>query len=526
MYRALLVEPSPRLLKTLYPVLAGCCIFLAFERYNLFPVLFLLPFFLGKMSRLPLKSKLMAYWLMAIVTNLGGFGWIRIVASEYGGLPLPAAYGLVLLFAAGNNVNFVLWAYLERFFGESGNPFRTALLFCVAEQINPQVFPWYLGTALDSVPVLYQTADLWGVIGLSFVLVLLIHFPWWIWRNRANLFGRGRGLFSAQIAFIALVLLYGLITLHKYSDYNHPGPEKKSVAIALVQSNTSLEKFYGQQKSTSERMREFKGLLDMTEKAIASSPDSIDLVVWPESAVHFPILNYEEIRKPIAALAKKYGVYLAAGSAEFVGRKPNGRWEYYNTQFIFDPAGEIVGKYRKIVLLAFGEYIPLVNAFPFLEKMLPESISQFSRGTEKPIFALGHNLHWLPLICYEDIISGFISGFDFRKADFMVNTTNDGWFGKSDASHLHKQMARVRTVEYRKPLVRALNTGASQMIAATGKTISRETDLYTQEFIDQTLYLPPTPPVTIYSVIGNWPIYLCMLAVALFWVRVKMNKAG
>lgn len=503
----------------LNPFLAGCCIFLAFERYNLAPVLFLLPLLLSGMRKLPIRKKLLSYWLMAIVTNFGGFGWIRFVAIDYGGLPTAAALGLVLLFSMFNNLNFVLWAYLGHFFGEKSNPFVIAALFCVAEQINPQVFPWYFGTCLDSALVLYQTADIWGVIGLSFVAMVIIHLPWWLWQNRKTLFSQGRQLFAGQVLFVAFLCAYGLWALGKYG--NAPGPAKKAVGISVIQSNTSMEKFYGASSSADDRLQEFNDILHLSEVAIQKHPGKADLVVWPEGSVHFPILNYKEIFEPISDLAKKYGVYVTAGSGEIGGRRPSGRREYFNTMFVLNPQGEIVGKYRKIVLLAFGEYIPFLDSFPFLEKWLPETISHFTRGVRKPVFALTENSHWLPLICYEDIISGFIDDFDHRKADFMVNITNDGWFGKSDASHLHKQMARPRTVEYRKPIVRALNTGSSQVIDATGRTISRETDLYTREFINVTLHLPQTPPTTIYSVIGNYPVYLLIAVVAILWGRRK-----
>ncbi|MCG8607181.1 apolipoprotein N-acyltransferase, partial [bacterium] len=215
-------------------------------------------------------------------------------------------------------------------------------------------------------------------------------------------------------------------------------------------------------------------------------------------------------------------VHLAAGSVDIEGRGANGRWIYYNTQFVFDPEGVIANRYNKIVLLAFGEYIPFLETFPFLEKWLPASIASFTRGTEKPVFTVEENLRWLPLICYEDIIAGFVRGFEHRKADFMVNTTNDGWFGRSPASHLHKQMARPRTVEYRKPIVRVLNTGSSQVIDAAGRIISKQTELYKQDFINVTLNLPRTPRVTLYARIGHWPIYLLIAGVSILWLRKKI----
>ncbi|NIR48026.1 apolipoprotein N-acyltransferase [candidate division KSB1 bacterium] len=507
----------PKLNAYLYPVLAGCCIFLSFETYNFVPLLLLLPFFLNGMRELPLKNKLLGYWLMSIVMNMGGYHWISMVARDYGGLPVIASWGLVLFFSLFNNLNFMLWAYLERFFGEKSSPFIIAAIFVVTERINPQVFPWYFGTCLDSTLVLYQTADLFGVSGLSFIAMALIHMPWWIWQHRKTLWSTHKMAFMRQLGFLVFIVTYGIGALNNYG--NEPAPDKKSVGITLVQSNTTMEKFYGAHLSREERWQEFQNIVRLTEKAIEQHPDTTDLVVWPEGSVHFPILNYPAVFNEIANLARRHGVYVTAGSVELGGTHPSGRRIYHNTQFVLNPEGEIVGKYRKIVLLAFGEYIPFLDTFPFLADWLPESISHFTRGTKKPVFALGEDVHWLPLICYEDIISGFMRGFDHREADFIVNITNDGWFGKSDASHLHKQMARPRAVEYRKPMVRTLNTGSSQVIDAAGRTISKETDLYVQDFINATLHLPQEPPVTLYARIGNWPVYILIAVVALLWVR-------
>ena len=456
---------------------------------------------------------------MAISANLGGYYWIIIVAQDHGGLPWYAGVGVLLLYSLFNNLNFVLWAYLERFFGEKSSPFVVAALFVVAEQINPQVFPWYFGTCLDSVLVLYQTADLWGVMGLSFVAVIILHTPYWIWDHRQTLWTTHKLPFVRQLAFVLFIVLYGIGGLRRYG--NDPASNKKSVAISLVQSNTTLEKFYGATLSARERLTEFQNIVELSGEALRQHAQKPDLLIWPEGAVHFPILNNDLILNTVVDLAQRHKVYLTAGSGELSGQHPSGRPRYYNTQFVLDREGEIVGKYRKIVLLAFGEYIPFLETFPVLEKWLPSTISHFTRGTEKPIFPLDTNIRWLPLICYEDIITGFIQGFDYRRADFMVNMTNDGWFGKSSASYLHKQMARPRAVEYRKPLARCLNTGSSQVIDSAGRTISRETGLYTREFINVTLNLPPTPPLTVYSIIGNWPVYGLIAVIAILWLRKK-----
>jgi apolipoprotein N-acyltransferase len=370
--------------------------------------------------------------------------------------------------------------------------------------------------------VLYQTADLWGVMGLSFVAVVILHIPYWIWDHRRAIFTAHKLAFVGQLAFVLFIVLYGIGALKRY--HNEAAPDKKSVALSLVQSNTTLEKYYGATLSTQERLTEFLQIVGLSKIAMAEQPAKTDLVIWPEGAVHFPILNYEVVFNTVSDLAQRYRVYVTAGSAEVEVTKRGEQPKYYNTQFVLDREGKVAGKYRKIVLLAFGEYIPFLATFPVLEKWLPSTISHFTRGAEKPIFALDGAIHWLPLICYEDIISGFIAGFDHRRADFMVNITNDGWFGKSSASYLHKQMARPRTVEYRKPLARCLNTGSSQVIDSAGRTISRETGLYTREFINVTLNLSPTPPVTVYAIVGNWPAYVLIFVVGILWVRTQFLR--
>jgi apolipoprotein N-acyltransferase len=513
-------DVSHSALKTyLYPVLAGACIFLGFEPLQWFPLLLLWPLFLRGMRQLPTKKKLLSFWIMAISANLGGYYWIVIVAQDHGGLPWYGGVGVLLLYSMFNNLNFVLWAYLERFFGERSSPFITAALFVVAEQINPQVFPWYFGAGLDSVLVLYQTADLWGVMGLSFVAVAILHIPYWAWDHRRSLLSSPKLAFVRQLAFVLFVVFYGVGALRRYN--NDPAIGKKFVAISLVQTNTTLEKFYGATLSTQERLTEFLATVGVSKKALSEHQQKVDLLIWPEGSVHFPILNYEPVFNTLADLSKRHQVYLTAGSAEVEIKKRGEQPKYYNTQFVLNREGEIAGKYRKIVLLAFGEYIPFLETFPDLEKWLPSTISHFTRGTEKPIFALDDSLSWLPLICYEDIISGFIAGFDHRRADFMVNITNDGWFGKSSASFLHKQMARPRAVEYRKPLARCLNTGSSQVIDPAGRTVSRETALYSREFINVTLNVPQTPPVTVYSMVGNCPVYGLIAVVVFLWARKK-----
>jgi apolipoprotein N-acyltransferase len=145
-----------------------------------------------------------------------------------------------------------------------------------------------------------------------------------------------------------------------------------------------------------------------------------------------------------------------------------------NTAILLDKNGEVAGMSHKIMLLAFGEYIPLADLFPILREWIPEA-GNFRAGKEVQMMELARPskppVRIMPLICYEDILPVFGDQAIKLRAEIMVNITNDAWFGKSGEPALHLQLAAARSVEARRPMVRSTNTGISAFIDPAGRIL-------------------------------------------------------
>jgi apolipoprotein N-acyltransferase len=152
----------------------------------------------------------------------------------------------------------------------------------------------------------------------------------------------------------------------------------------------------------------------------------------------------------------------------------------HNSVYFISPAGRLLGRYDKIRLVLFGEYVPLKSIFPFLAKFRPSIMGpDLSPGREREIFDLpfgdGKMASFGVTICYEDAEVGLVRSFGRLRPDFMVNVTNDGWFHDSSELDMHLAMCAFRAVETRVPWVRSTNTGVSAIIDATGRVTAKLT---------------------------------------------------
>ncbi|MES1209679.1 MAG: apolipoprotein N-acyltransferase, partial [Pseudomonadota bacterium] len=146
----------------------------------------------------------------------------------------------------------------------------------------------------------------------------------------------------------------------------------------------------------------------------------------------------------------------------------------YNTALMMDAAGDITGKFDKVFLMLFGEYIPLYDSIPWFTEIFPEA-SNFSRGSIPASFPLrtaGGDFKLGPLICYEDILPGWARRVARLEPNAFVNITNDAWFGRTSEPHQHLALAVFRAVEHRLEMVRAVNTGVSAHIDAAGRVLA------------------------------------------------------
>ena len=189
-------------------------------------------------------------------------------------------------------------------------------------------------------------------------------------------------------------------------------------------------------------------------------------VVWPESAASYPLDQDAVARKMIAQVVPPDGLLLTGGERFDLSREPPRAW---NTLFVLDDTGAIVARYDKRDLVPFGEFLPLRGLLSGLglEKLTHGSID-FQAGPGRTTITLPGLPPVSPLICYEAIFSGSVVDSDARP-DWLLNITNDAWFGRSSGPYQHLAMARMRAIEEGLPLVRSANSGISAVVDAWGR---------------------------------------------------------
>jgi apolipoprotein N-acyltransferase len=238
------------------------------------------------------------------------------------------------------------------------------------------------------------------------------------------------------------------------------------------------------------------------------------ILIWPESAFPFPLTQDAGALAAIAEL-------LPIGTALLTGAyreeyPPNGERQVYNTIYAIDADGTILDAYDKVHLVPFGEYLPagdLLGRYG-IRQLVP---SPFAPGPPRRLLSLPFAPPFLPLICYEVIFAGALLGEAPRPA-FLLNVTNDGWFGRTTGPYQHFHQARVRSVEEGLPLLRAANTGISAVVDSYGRNLA-VTPLGEATMIEARLPASIPPPVY-----ARWRgvVFLLSLAVCLTAIGTKI----
>lgn len=440
-------------------------------------------------------------------------------------------------------------------------------------------FSWYfLAHTQYRWITLIQASDLAGAYGVSFLLALaggclarLVPGRWLVaWGinvaddvagavERQVRIGRlavSRGM-MVVVTLLVAVIGYGVVR-RAQADFR-PGPK-----VALVQGNVPQTV-----KSDIERWRQiFDEHVDLTERAARHDPD---LIVWPETMFRWPLVRIEpdvtdehlsefypnidpqrwwrplsrDIPRTLAGLSEKNQAPLLVG-VDAVDFSAAGL-RRYNSAILVTPDEGIVGRYDKLHLVPFGEYLPLAESMPWLLKFTPfERVYGLDVGDEPSQFALGQ-WRFSAVICFEDTVphlvrrfvnegrpaksvghdaptntaSSTAAGSDaatgaLRPPDFFVNLTNDGWFKGSSELDQHLITAAFRSVECRTPMVRAVNTGISAIIDGDGRIVQRARDPETgrsKQVEDVVVgHVPLDDRTSLYVLWGDWFAGACLLA--------------
>lgn len=372
-------------------------------------------------------------------------------------------------------------------------------------------FPWnFLGASQHRMLPLIQIASVTGVYGVSFLVawtsvalggaaLALVRRP----RQRWGWFAEVR----VPVVAVVGVVLFGL---HRVLQLT---PAARELKVALVQPSVPQTLIWDPAQNTNR----FERLLRLTELALATKPD---LLVWPESAVPNLLRYSEQVYVGVTNLVRQHGVWLILCADEAQPRAGARRAEEYdtfNSSFLVSPAGELVATYRKQRLVVFGEYVPLAQWLPFLHWFTPIE-GAFTPG-ERPVpFRIPPlGVQTSPLICFEDVFPHLVRGAVEAETDFLVNLTNDAWFGQSAEQWQHAASALFRAVENGLPLIRCTNNGLTCWIDPHGRMhevfFGDSPDIYAEGFKIARIPLPaagqPRTP-TIYWRYGDWFGWVCV----------------
>lgn len=423
-----------------FSVLSGFLLFLSFPPFNLYPLAFvgLVPFLLSLERQKKGRGAFFCGYLFGIAYFTLLLHWVKIyhfLALPFVVIALsfyPAIFALIYSKLRAPSLIFasLLWTSLE-----------------YLSSLGPLGFPWgaLAYSQTKNLPFI-QIAEFTGIFGISFLIVLL---------NLAFLkMVRERRVFNLLLpGFLILACyLYGFWILSKPL-----GP--KDLKVAVIQGNFDTDLNWEEIKEEI-----YKDLTRLTRETEDTSPS---LTVWTETVVSDYLMLSPNLVRRFSQLTKGS---LLTGAHHFKGER------YYNSAFLIS-RGEILGRYDKLHLVPFGEFLPLERLFPSLRRLLPEC-GGFSCGNEFTLLNLEKH-KFAVLICFEDFFGSLSRRFVKKGADFLVNITNDDW-SKSKSSHLqHLSGSIFRAIENRAYLVRAGNTGVSAIIDPYGR-IEKSLKIYTQ----------------------------------------------
>lgn len=358
---------------------------------------------------------------------------------------------------------FTALATLISWHGRTSSHFH--FLFCInwifIEWVVSWIFtglPWGLiGYAFSNWLVLTQFASIAGILGLGFVAVYIGSAPYTFegFRVRA----------TVSVFIIAAMLVYGTIRL------NNNQTEYTNISARLVQPS-----IVQQEKWSPESFWQ-----NLQLHTLLSSQYQIkvpDIIIWSEAALTVPYTIPSVMQEILTIFQDSKQILLSGGVADHA--KGDDEPELYSALIGIKPDGSKILEYNKSHLVPFGEYMPLKNILPF--KKLTPGLIDYTKGTRKEVTIKDYNLTVWPLICYESIFSDEVRVSN-KKADLIVNITNDAWYGNSFGPYQHFEISRMRAIENGLPMLRVANNGISGVIDPAGRVLSK-TKLNEVTFID------------------------------------------
>ena len=436
--------------------------------------------------------------------------WIHQTMYLYGGLPKPISAGILVLFALYLGLYHALFAFLvaklrDLRVGSAAALMLSPLAWVAVELARARVtgFPWdLLGNSQVDNLLLTRLAPLAGVMALSFVVAAVnavLASPFVLPGKR-----------SRMVAAVSLLLVLAIFGMGSSLHATKPTPG--DTYAVLMQENLSVgATARGRQpQSAFDELAQFSafslnpGAANGTLRLPAGTQPT--LIAWPEAPSHFRS-DDPYLQARLGELARNSGAAVIAGDIGLVFDPAAPRGYYsYDSASMFTREGTPGGRYDKIHLVPWGEYVPFKQFFAFAQK-LTEGAGDMDPGHERSVFKTGGHAYGV-FICYESIFGDEIRQFVANGADVLVNISDDGWYGDTGAPWQHLNMARMRAIENDRYLLRSTNTGITTVIDPTGQTLGEAPRHVRGAFAFPFAY---QTGLTFYTRFGDWFAYLCAL---------------
>jgi apolipoprotein N-acyltransferase len=372
----------------------------------------------------------------------------------------PRQYGTGNVFAS------ILDAFPDQWSRRATLSFFAAAAWVAMEMLIARIFsgfPWdLLGVSQHRMVPLIQIASITGIYGVSFIVV---------WTSLSLLAATITILRTPAMRAIWIgdVFLPGAAILCLFAfgfrQLGSETPLERTIKVTFVQPSIPQALIWDPSQDD-ERFRE---LIALSQQALTNKTD---VILWPEAAVPKQLRWYPEMLEAVSGLARSNHVWMIIGADDSEPKSgstdPEDR-DYFNSSFLISPEGRIEANYRKRGLVIFGEYIPLVRWLPFIKYLTPIQ-GGFTPGERAVPFRLSDlGANTAVLICFEDVFPHLAREYVSEDTDFLVNLTNNGWFGEGAAQWQHAMTALFRAIENGVPLVRCSNNGLTCWVDAHGR---------------------------------------------------------
>jgi apolipoprotein N-acyltransferase len=440
-------------------------------------------------------------YVSGVIWYLGSCYWVFYVMHVYGGIGVPTSIVLLLMYSLYLALYHGLFGLLLAVIAARRNGFSlralvlTPFAWVAVELARTYItgFPWdLLGTTqIDNIP-LSRVATVTGVYGLSFEIVLVNTAV-----AAAFLVPRARRKVLLTAALAAAIALHA-------GKLIKPAALPTSDGATLVQANIPI--LDSSVWTLDYLTQTLDSLASLSVPPLHNKPGTPGLILWPESPAPFFVTDLH-VRSTLANVARATNSYIIAGSMgiEHTG-DPTRQPDVYNSAAVVAPNGAWTGRYDKIHLVPFGEFVPFEKLFSFASGLTRE-IGTFARGKSRLPLQVG-DAKIGTFICYEAVFPDEIRQFAKNGAELFVNISNDGWYGEGGASWQHLNQARMRAVENYRWLLRDTNTGITAVIDPLGRVVAeaprnQRTQLQAAYSLEET--------TTFYTRHGDWFPLVCAI---------------